>query len=123
MPTREISRNEWVEFFNSFSRRHHGWLVTIEMLEPDLGDQIEVREMPLEGITGELNDRGNDEIEIIASSGTGAHISHTITAPRHVWLKQTEEGADDTLEIESERGKALVRFRSAVLPEVVDGLP
>jgi hypothetical protein len=79
--------------------------------------------MPLEGITAEINDRGDDEIEIITGSGTDAHLSHTITAPEHVWIKQTEEGADETLEIESGGGKTLVRFRSAVLPEMVDGLP
>lgn len=121
MPTQKIERREWMEFFDQFSRRHRGWLVTLEVLETDLGDQIEARELPLEGITAELKDSG-DEIEIIAGS-PDAHVSHTITRPERVWLKQTEEGADETLEIESESGAVLLRFRSAVLPEMVDGLP
>lgn len=99
MPTQEIERNDWIEFFNSFSRRHRGWLVTIEVLEPDLGDQVEARELPLEGIAAELNDYADDELEIIAGKSPNAHISHTVTRER-VWLKQTEEGADETLEIE-----------------------
>jgi hypothetical protein len=121
MPTQKIDREEWVEFFDQFSRRHRGWLITLEVMAPDLGDQIQVRELPLEGITAELKASG-DEIEIIAGN-LDAHLSHTIARPARVWIKRTEEGADETLEIESESGAALLRLRSAVLPEIVDGLP
>ena len=48
--TREIKREEWSDFFDAFSRRHEGWLVTIELLDKDLGDQIEVRDKALKGI-------------------------------------------------------------------------
>jgi hypothetical protein len=39
-----------------------------------------------------------------------------------VWIKQNEQGADEALEIESPAGAVLVRFKSAVLPELVDGI-
>jgi hypothetical protein len=43
--------------------------------------------------------------------------------PRHVWLRQTEEGANDSLEIVEEGNqKTLLRFRSPMLPELVDGV-
>ena len=122
MSTQEIARQEWCEFFDGFSRRHRGWLVTLEMLGPDLGDMIEARQMPLAGITVEPGDDGETQIEISAGDKAAAHISHTITAPKHIWLKQTEEGADEALEIESEGCAVLLRFRSAVRPETVDGI-
>jgi hypothetical protein len=122
MSTREVQRDEWREFFDSFSQQHQGWLVTIEMLGPDLGDQVEARQLPLEGITVESGDGGDTQIEIIAGHNPDSHISHTVTSPKRVWLKQTEEGADEALEIESADSVVLLRFRSALRSEMVDGI-
>jgi hypothetical protein len=122
MSTEEIQRKQWPSFFNGFSRRHQGWLVTVEVLGPDIGDQVEVRELPLEGITAELNDSGEDAIEIFVGARPDSHVSHKITAPEHVFLKQTVKGTDEALEIASRDVAALIRFRSPVPPETVDGV-
>lgn len=122
MPTQEILRDEWARYFEEFSRRHQGWLVTVEILGLDIGDQVQVRNLPLEGIIVETNDSDGDEMTIIAGSRPDARISHTICAPVCVWVKQNEQGADEVLEIELPSGAVLVRFRSAVLPELVDGI-
>jgi hypothetical protein len=122
MPTKEISRDRWVDFFDSFSQQHKGWLITIEVLDLELGDQVEASSLALEGITAEINESGEDKIIVIAGKEPDSHISHTIAAPRKVWLKQTEEGADEALDIESDTGAVIVSFRSAVLPELVDSL-
>lgn len=122
MPTQEIPSYEWARFFDEFSRRHRGWLVTIEILGLDIGDQVQARNLPLEGITVDPNEVGEDQITIIAGDRPDARISRTIAAPSRVWIKQTDEGADEALEIESFNGAVLVRFRSAALPEMVDGI-
>jgi hypothetical protein len=122
MPTREIQRNEWVSFFNSFSSRHLGWLVTVEIMDPEIGDQTEARDLPLEGITAELNERGPDQIEILVGNQADRHVSNSVIAPKQVWLKSSDEGADEVLEIKGENATVLIRFRSAVLPELVDAL-
>ena len=121
--TREIPRNEWVAFLDSFSRQHEGWLITIEVLGRDIGAQIERREQPLTGITADLTDGGRDTITILGGGKSVGHLAHIIRAPLHVWLKETEEGAHEALQIESkDRTTTLVRFHSAVLPETVDGV-
>ena len=122
MPTQEIQRNEWVGFFDSFSSRHRGWLVTVEIMDPEIGDQTEARDLPLEGITAELNQRGPDQIEIMIGNQADQHVSNSVVDPRQVWLKSTDEGADEVLEIKGETETVLIRFRSAMLPELVDGL-
>jgi hypothetical protein len=122
MPTREIQRNEWVSFFNSFSSRHRGWLVTVEIMDPEIGDQTEVRDLPLEGITAELNERGPDQIEILVGNRADRHVSNAVVDPKQVWLKSSDEGADEVLEIKGENETVLIRFRSAMLPELVDAL-
>jgi hypothetical protein len=122
MATQEIPREQWIAFFDGFSRRHQGWLVTVEILGPDIGDQVEARELPLEGITPELRDSAEDEIEIFVGTRPGSHVSHKIIGPEHVYLKRSEEGADEALEIASKDVAALLRFRSALPPEMVDGV-
>jgi hypothetical protein len=122
MPTREIQRNEWVSFFDSFSSRHRGWLVTVEIMDPEIGDQTEAGDLPLEGITAELNERGPDQIEILVGNRADRHVSNSVVDPKQVWLKSSDEGADEVLEIKGENETVLIRFRSAVLPELVDAL-
>lgn len=122
MKTREIPRIEWTVFFDSFSRQHEGWRVTLEVLGLDIGDQIEERELALEGVTAELADAG-DKIEIMIGAKPDDHITHTIVAPNQVSLEQTDEGADVVLAIKAADGKmTLLHFRSAILPEMVDGV-
>jgi hypothetical protein len=121
--TREIGREEWVAFFDSFSRQHDRWLITLEVLGPEIGAQIESREQALNGITAELSTTGEDVISILVGSRSNDHVAHMVHAPSHVRLKETAEGAHEALQIESASGvTTLLRFRSAVRPEAVDGI-
>jgi hypothetical protein len=122
MPTQEIPNYEWGKFFDEFSGRHEGWLTTIELLSADIGDQIQARDLPLAGISVEADEDVEDQITIMVGASPNARISHTISKPGRVWLKQNEEGADEALQIESFDGIALLRFRSTALPELVDGI-
>jgi len=123
MQTREIPRDEWVAFFDSFSRQHEGWLVRLEVFGSDIGAQIEAEELPLQGISAELKGDGEDTISIIIGEAPEQHVTHSIAAPAHVRLEETEQGAHEALQIETTDGNTtLLRFRSAVLPEMVDGM-
>src|SRR6266480_2956333 len=123
MPTQEIQREEWHKFFEAFSRQHEGWLATLEIFAPDVGAQEEAHELPLEGISITSGGNGADGIAISLGKTPEDHVTHTVTKPEHVWLEQTSGGANAALEIESEsQNKALLRFRSALPPEMVDGV-
>ena len=62
-------------------------------------------------------------IMIMTGGKANDHVTHTISRPTAVSLEQTDEGADAALAIKSEDGvTALLRFRSAVLPEMVDAM-
>ncbi|HLE61616.1 MAG TPA: DUF5335 family protein [Pyrinomonadaceae bacterium] len=123
MKTKEIPRSEWPEFFDSFSRKHEGWLVTLEVLGADIGAQVEGRELSLEGIVSEWDEVHGDEIAVMIGGTPGDHITHNISRPTQVSLEQTDEGADAALAIKaSDETTTLLRFRAAVLPELVDGI-
>lgn len=120
MPTQEISREAWTEFFHGFSSAHQGWLATIEVFGSEFGAQVEVRELPFEGITADLRNADKDSISLMVGRTPDEHMTHTIMAPTHVRLDQTEEGANEALQIESAaETTTLVRFRSPEFPGLV----
>lgn len=119
---REIPRDEWVEYLDGFSRQHEGWLVTVEVVGCEIGAQVEAEEMALARITADLKS-GEDVISIILGKGLTERVTHNVARPTHLRIEQTGSGADLALQIESDGGATtLVRFRSAVLPEMVDGV-
>jgi hypothetical protein len=123
MSTQEIPRDEWTTFFDRFSRQHEGWLATLEVFAADIGAQQEARDLPLEGISATSRDSAPETIAISLGKTSEEHVTHTITRPTRIWVEQTSEGANAALEIESaDKIKTLLRFRSALPAEMVDGV-
>lgn len=121
MRTIEIPRKDWGGRLDEFSRVHDGWLVSLDILAESIGAQRAFRELPLVGITAEPADGGT--ISIAVAEPTGDQFTHTIHSPTRVFIEKTNTGADAALEIESADGtKAILRFRTAALPETVDGI-
>jgi hypothetical protein len=121
MATREIVREEWPALFERFTRQHRGWLCTLEVIGPAIGAQVEARDLPFASISADAGS-GAPPLRIALGDFGAAHVSHAVDAPSHVYLKQTDEGADEVLEIESEGLKTLLTFRVAASPETVDGV-
>jgi hypothetical protein len=113
MTTREIERREWPAFFDEFSRGHEGWSVTIERLDPALGDQIEVENQAFQGIVAER--KGEPKvIEIFTGRTAKESSTHVIETPARIWVEEGGEDAGVAVEIESEdRVKTLLRLQSA----------
>ena len=123
MPTQEIPRGEWPTFLDRFSRQHEGWLATLEVLAIDIGAQEQARDLPFEGITANSRDSTPETIAISLGKNPEDHVTHTISEPTRVWLDQTPAGANAALEIESaDKVKTLLRFRSALPADMVDGV-
>jgi hypothetical protein len=113
MSIREIQPDQWRTFFDDFSRTHRGWPVIIEVLGPDLGDQIEARALPFEGIFAERRN-GADAIRIMAGYKPSDHISHVVGNPSRIWLSSLADDDAEVVEIEcTDQQKALIRFSTA----------
>jgi len=121
MRTTEIPRAEWSRGLAEFSAAHDGWLVSLDILSPDIGAQPDITDLPLVGVTFEDIRAGT--VTISAGRSAVPEITHAIQAPSHVWVERTDAGADAALEIESADGaKTILRLRTAALPETVDGI-
>jgi len=123
MRTKEMPQAEWRRFFDDFSKQHAGWIVTLEVLGADLGDQEEATRLPLVGISADGKDRAH-RLEIIVGGRPEAHVTHIINTPKRVWLTQPEAEAHEAVEIESEDGTTtLVHFQHIPPEETERQLP
>jgi hypothetical protein len=122
MRTREIPREAWTDWLSDFTNIHEGWLVSLDVLDPDIGAQPEIDTLPLLGISADRLDPDGTIVISVARSTT-EHFTHLIRAVTRIHVEQTDDGADAALLIESGEGpKAILRFRTAALPETVDGI-
>ena len=122
MKTREIPENEWPKFFDNFSSKHKGWLVTLETFGTEFGAQVPECELELVGIVDEWDEIHGNRIAILLGEKPDDHITHRISRPTEVSLEHTEGGADVALAIKSADGvMALLRFFSPLAPEMNDG--
>lgn len=122
MQTRDIPREQWVRFFDDFSRSHEGWIVDLEVVGSDIGDQEEASGLPLVGISADLKAREN-RIEIIAGGRPDADVTRFIERPQHVWVKEPRAPGDETIEIESDGIKTLLNFHHIPPEETGRQLP
>ena len=122
MLTTEILHKDWKRALDQFSLVHEGWLVSLDVLSPQLGVLPQLHEVPLLSVTAESAHEG-PEVVVAAARSDGEHFWHVIPEPAHIRLEQTEEHADVALEIESTDGTiSILRFRTPALPETVDGM-
>jgi hypothetical protein len=130
----EIPHEEWQTFCDQFTRQHHAWIVNLSVSDSDVGlaagiaaKEAEQRMRPISrsaafhSIVIESFD-GRDTVAIVVGPPPG-QVACWIDDPRHLFFRQTEDGAHEGLAIESALGETtLLRFRAAALPEDLDGM-
>lgn len=112
MQTREIPKTDWPKFINSFSSRHEGWVVDVEVFGSDIGAQVEGRGLVLQGLTNEWDKSDRNSIVIMAGTRRD-HVTHSINQPTEISLERTDSGMDAALSIIGEDGtRTLLTFPS-----------
>jgi len=113
MPTQEIAAQNWLPFFDTFSKQHADAAASVEVVSPDMGAQELIEPMPLTGIS--FDDEGSEEggIVLMLGSDPDAHIEHLIKHPTRVWLKADGAPMEDALEIEdADHTKTIVKLHA-----------
>ncbi len=112
MITKEIPRERWAAFCDDFSRMNEDVPVSVEVISIEIGDQREVRWLPLRGVTAELDGGRGDTVEIMLGGAAREHVTHAVAAPVRIRHAQTEAGGPQALEIVTAGGvTTLLRFR------------
>ena len=103
MQTFEIPRKAWVERLNEFTAVHDGWLVSVDVLSPDIGAQRQIDNLPLLGVSADRINHDGAVAVSVAQSGAG-HFTHVIHEVKRIYVERTDDGADAALQIESSDG-------------------
>ena len=118
----EIPRKEWVPFLDAFSRAHEGWLVSVDVFGPDRTEATEADEQPLIGLTA---DHGGNRpaVSVVVGREPDGVLTHIIEGAERVRLNRTTDGTESAVEIQDGEGRVTtVRLRTAIAPEMVDGV-
>ncbi len=120
MPTREIARTEWKNYFDDFSRTRQNEKVTVELIfSPQADPQFAMEGLPLVGITYEEKGSEAGTIEIMVGGETNDSLTHTVTSPVHVYHKDAagliseEVNPDEVLEFTSTDDPRITYLRFA----------
>ena len=102
MQTREIERQHWQSFFDQVSRALQGKLIQIEVDSLELGAQIEVNKLSLNGLTYDHQ----DDVFIISTDA----IEHVIRAPQQIFVGDGSEGVNSLEILAADGSNQIVSF-------------
>jgi hypothetical protein len=86
MQSHMIPEDEWVEFFDQFSKSHAGWPVTIEVLSEDAGPQLLAGDLPLQGISFDTRGTRASALHVSAGDRIDANVEHVIDMPLRIHI-------------------------------------
>jgi hypothetical protein len=118
MATREILRDQWVVFLESFSHEHAGRLVSLGMDSVHAEQKIvniESREMPLRQIAADIKDKESTVAISLGMAGDRL-LRHTIQSVSRIRIAQTDDGSDSVVEIESMNGQTTTLNLCVLVP-------
>ncbi|MGD9765882.1 MAG: DUF5335 family protein [Candidatus Binatia bacterium] len=119
MADREIPRDRWINDLDAFSKQHEGWVVTLEVLGSDLGDQEQATRLPLVGLSADVK-AGENRVAVSVGGRPETHLTHFIQAPKRIWVRQSDDPRHDAIEVEDTEGKTTVVHFNHVDPDEVE---
>jgi hypothetical protein len=120
MKRREIARDEWPEFFDSFNGQHSGWLVGVDRFDEFLDESMEMRHLDgaLRGVQSE-----DGSIALSVDDRASGHLeTECIQNAQRIVLEQSEDEVDTSLEIDGPQACLILRFRTPMPAQMVDGI-
>jgi hypothetical protein len=114
MAIRRLERNEWGQFCLRATRGFLGRQVNIETVSLEIGFQLEVRLLPLFGMS---YDPKSDVLELLVGD-----LDHLIRAPREVYVDEALLGAVSVQIIDADGVRQIVTFRDPLMlppPDVI----
>ena len=88
--TRELERATWPKYLDSIASSIEGLLVTVELMDEQLGDQTDIERLPVQAISYDPRD---DVLEV-AVGGRGTRypvvLRHFISSPTAISVEELE---------------------------------
>lgn len=103
MATRELERSRWKDYFDSVSERIGSERVEVEVEGMELGDQIEIEWMALNGLAYDPKD---DLFEVVTDA-----VDHLIHHPRSIYVDDSIEGLHSVEVIDADGNKQIIMLK------------
>ena len=110
---RNISREEWNSFLDTFNIRHRGWLVRLETYDVVTRENVLSQEMPLQSIELDMEDEKNPRINVTVHDGNKV-IKHILFRPSRLVSLSSDHDQEQLLRVETLNTETIVRFRMPV---------
>jgi hypothetical protein len=105
--TTRFASYEWSERLEEFTRRNTGRTGTMEVIDPELGAQIEERGFPFVGAAFDPRD-GQVQIMVGDLGLKGRHLTRSIAGVTAVQVLRDRSGRDMLLRVAHGRGQTLL---------------
>jgi hypothetical protein len=92
MVLRDIPREEWETFLDTFSHQHQGEPVTLAKIDIDDGLRVAERATPLKSVA---HNRVLDHVSITVSEPPSGEVTHTVTQPDGIAIEEPGEAEKD----------------------------
>lgn len=96
---------EWAERLEEFSRRNTGRSAILEVIDPDIGAQIEEKGVPFMGASFDPRD---GRVHIMCGGAGGGHLTRSISGVTGIQLLKDSTGQDAFLRVAHGRGQTLL---------------
>ncbi len=103
-----IEKANWQGFFARVSKAVEGRAVDLEVIELDVGDQVETDGLTLIGMTYDPHD---DAIYLAVEGKDAQHLEHVIRSPQEVYVDIGSVGISQVVVIEPKGGRQFVKLR------------
>ena len=109
--TRELERATWPKYLDSIASSIEGLLVTVELMDEQLGDQTDIERLPAQAISYDPRD---DVLEV-AVGGRGTRypvvLRHFISKPTAISVEESPEGTPNAILVTDPSGvRTLIRL-------------
>lgn len=120
---REIPREFWPDFCESFSQERRGHVASLLRVDPWGESEILVKDQKLMRIFPGAERDDADEAEVVCVQLDGGHpCLLAVDAPSRIWIAETEDGSHEAVRIDSTDGAStVVVFRTVDEPSTLDG--
>jgi len=101
---RKLEKQEWEKFFDNVSKNLGARLVEIEVVNEEIGDQVETEAQPLVGLSYDPKD---DEFVVEAE-----HHTHIIPKPKEIYVEEDIDGLKLVEVIKEDGEKEIIRIKT-----------
>ncbi len=101
--TRDIPRNDWIQYLANFTRENRGAHAVLEVLGEGVGRQVATEDRPFDGISADVKDSENT-VWIAFGSTPDNHFTHGVHGATAIRVRPATVDSGAAIEVDAQDG-------------------